>query len=89
MLFNLKTATIASLAVLAAATPTNGQGQCNTGDLLCCQSTQNTAPAPSSFLGGLLSLLGVVVQAVDLPIGVTCSPITVSSSLTSLFFYLC
>ena len=82
MLFNLKTTTlaIASLAVLVVATPApqNSNGQCNTGDLMCCENTQNTAPSPKDLLAGLLSILGINLQSADLPIGLTCSPITVS-----------
>ena len=70
-----KLAFIASLAVLAVATPTpQSSGQCNTGPVQCCQSTSSASdPATATLLG----LLGIVAQGVDVPIGITCSPITV------------
>ena len=70
-----KFAAVASLAVLAVATPTPGAEQCNTGDLQCCQSVQSSS---NSLVSTLLGLLGVVLGGVNVPIGVTCSPISVS-----------
>ena len=82
MFSGLKVATLASLAVLAVAAPQGpapiSASQCNTGNLQCCQSTQTSEPTPTSWLGGLLSILGVAAQGVSVPIGVTCSPISVS-----------
>ncbi|KAF6756238.1 hydrophobin-251 [Ephemerocybe angulata] len=62
-----QTATLVALATLAAA-------QCNTGPVQCCNSVQR-ADEPS--VAKLLGLLGIVVQDVTIPIGVTCSPISV------------
>ena len=72
-----KLAFVASLAVLAVATPTPipQSGQCNTGPVQCCEST-STASDPNT--AGLLGLLDIVAQGINVPIGVTCSPITVS-----------
>jgi len=48
--------------------------QCNTGDAQCCTSTtQATSPAATNLLG----LLGIVVQGVDVLVGLGCTPITV------------
>jgi len=48
--------------------------QCNTGDAQCCDSaTSATDPAAA----GVLSLIGVVVQGVDVLVGLGCTPITV------------
>ncbi|KAL5514050.1 hypothetical protein ACEPAG_2811 [Sanghuangporus baumii] len=71
-----KVFTVASLAILAVATPAPvpAENQCNTGALQCCDSVQQAdSPAASQLLG----LLGVVVQGVDALVGITCSPISV------------
>ncbi|KAI0075015.1 fungal hydrophobin, partial [Panus rudis PR-1116 ss-1] len=47
---------------------------CSTGPVQCCNSVQH-AGAPAA--AGLLGLLGVVVQDLNVPIGLTCSPISV------------
>ncbi|KAI0262040.1 fungal hydrophobin, partial [Gloeopeniophorella convolvens] len=54
--------------------------QCNVSGLQCCNSVQ-TESNPAVAL--LLGLLGVVLSGVNVPIGVTCSPITVIGSGTS------
>ncbi|TDL24349.1 fungal hydrophobin, partial [Rickenella mellea] len=75
-----KLAIVSSLAILAVATPTPGGGstppasQCNTAPVQCCNSVQKAgAPGVATLLG----LLGIVLQDVNIPIGVTCSPIDV------------
>ncbi|KAH9849343.1 fungal hydrophobin-domain-containing protein [Lenzites betulinus] len=89
-------ATVASLALLAAATPAKrwgspppttttvtvtapassptGGSTCSTGDIQCCNSVQSASDPATSLL---LGLLGIVVQGVDVLVGLTCSPITV------------
>ncbi|EIN06924.1 fungal hydrophobin, partial [Punctularia strigosozonata HHB-11173 SS5] len=54
-------------------TPTT-VSQCNTGSLQCCNSVESASSASASLL---LGLLGIVLDAVDVLIGVTCSPISV------------
>ncbi|KAJ3991680.1 fungal hydrophobin [Lentinula boryana] len=67
-----------------ATTTTVTASQCTTGDLQCCDSTTTAGSAAGA---ALLGLLGVVVQDVDVLLGLTCSPITVigvgSSSCSS------
>lgn len=46
---------------------------CNTGPVQCCQ---NIAGADGPMASQLLALLGVAVQDVNVPIGVSCNPIT-------------
>lgn len=89
MLFNMQIVIIASFITFVIATPTpqNNDGQCNTGQQVCCDNTQNTAPDPKSFLGGVLSLLDLSLGSADLPIGVTCSPISVSAQVMTLCNY--
>ncbi|TFK26944.1 fungal hydrophobin [Coprinopsis marcescibilis] len=67
--------TLALFVAAAAAGPLEArQGQCNTGPIQCCNSVQTAKdPATSALLG----LLGIVVQDLNIPIGVTCSPISV------------
>ncbi|KAI0764931.1 fungal hydrophobin-domain-containing protein [Fomes fomentarius] len=49
-------------------------GDCTTGPVQCCNSVQSaSSPAASTLLG----LLDIVVQGVDLLVGLTCSPITI------------
>lgn len=75
-MFN-KLAAISSLAVLAVATPAPNAvpaSSCDTGALQCCDSTSSTVtPAISKLFG----LLGISAQGVAIPIGITCSPISV------------
>ncbi|KAI0738381.1 fungal hydrophobin [Daedaleopsis nitida] len=68
--------TVATLAILAAATPAPGASpsSCSTGPIQCCQSVQKASdPAAAD----ILKSLGVVVQDVTALVGLTCSPINV------------
>ena len=79
---------LAAANPVALGTPTD----CATGDLQCCDTTETVSlPCPlfesladirdrqagSPAGAALLGLLGIVVQDVNVLIGVTCSPITV------------
>ncbi|RPD53870.1 fungal hydrophobin [Lentinus tigrinus ALCF2SS1-7] len=74
-----KLLSIASLAILAAATPTpggggSGSGDCSTGPIQCCDTVEKASdPAAADILASI----GVVVQDVDALVGLTCSPVTV------------
>ncbi len=67
--------TLSTLAILAAATPTARQASsCTTGAVQCCESTTTASdPVAASLLG----LLGIVLQDVNIPVGLNCSPISV------------
>jgi len=58
-------------AVFAGDLPAS---QCAVGHLQCCDSVQ---PAGSDAASQLLALVGANVQGVAVPIGITCSPISV------------
>lgn len=69
-----------SLVTLAVATPApnSADESCSTGSLQCCSSFQSSSdPVISTLLG----LLGIVLGGLDVDVGVTCSPITVSLKL--------
>ncbi|CAL1702830.1 unnamed protein product [Somion occarium] len=51
----------------------SGGGHCNTGPVQCCNSVQSAgSPEASKQLG----LLGIVLGDANIPVGLTCSPIT-------------
>ncbi|KAI0761490.1 fungal hydrophobin-domain-containing protein [Trametes elegans] len=80
MFLRLSALTIFVLPLLAAATPLDargggeGGGSCATGPIQCCDSTETAGSAAGSKL---LGLLGIVVQDVNVLLGVDCTPITV------------
>ncbi|KAI0330317.1 fungal hydrophobin [Cubamyces sp. BRFM 1775] len=88
---------VASLALLAAATPnqkrwdtptptvtvtvtatppvsTPPASSCSTGPIQCCNSLESASSAAGSLL---LGLLGIIVDGVDVLLGLDCSPISV------------
>ncbi|KAH9850881.1 fungal hydrophobin-domain-containing protein [Lenzites betulinus] len=65
--------TSASSPPAAPSAPAGGNGTCTTGSLQCCQSILS---ANSTALAPILSLLGVVLQDLDVPVGLSCSGIT-------------
>ncbi|KAK1231450.1 hypothetical protein PQX77_005430 [Marasmius sp. AFHP31] len=74
MKFN-KLFAVSSLATLAVATPLQSRaGSCNTGPIQCCNSVTSAKDPVASLLIGLL---GIVLQDVNVLVGLTCSPITV------------
>ncbi|KAK1222732.1 hypothetical protein PQX77_014404 [Marasmius sp. AFHP31] len=75
MMFN-KLFTLAAFTTLAVATPTglSARADCNTGPIQCCQTT-TTAKDP--IVTPILALIGVVLQDLNVAVGLTCSPITV------------
>ncbi|KAJ8090101.1 hypothetical protein PM082_018683 [Marasmius tenuissimus] len=75
MMFN-KLFTLAAFTTLAVATPTglSARGDCSTGPIQCCD-TVTTAKDP--VVAPILALIGVIVQDLNVGVGLTCSPITV------------
>jgi hypothetical protein len=78
MFSKLSIAIVSSLAILAAATPVPTDGgstnQCTTGSQQCCNEvTKASSPSASTLLG----LLGIVLQDVNVLVGLSCSPISV------------
>ncbi|KAL5522026.1 hypothetical protein ACEPAF_1882 [Sanghuangporus sanghuang] len=62
---------VASIAILAIATSV--PGQCDTSSKgMCCGSV---ASAGSKSVAPILEGLGIVVQDLNVPVGITCSPI--------------
>lgn len=62
------TVTITETATVTAVS------ECNTGSIQCCDSLSSSS---NPVTGLLLGLLGVVVEGINVPIGITCTPITV------------
>ncbi|OSD08040.1 hydrophobin 1 [Trametes coccinea BRFM310] len=65
---------LGALPILAAATPLATRDNCSTGPVQCCQSTEKANSAAGSMI---LGLLGIVLQDLDVVLGLNCSPITV------------
>ena len=83
MQFKLSALTTLALAGFAAATavrrtgtPTTPASQCNTADLKCCNSTQES-DSLTGPVTALLGLLGVNVGSITALVGLTCSPLTI------------
>ncbi|OSD02156.1 fungal hydrophobin [Trametes coccinea BRFM310] len=66
-------ARLAAIAALALPALVVAQS-CNTGAIQCCNSLQS-ATDPDLF--GMLAVLGVVVEDLDVLVGLGCTPITV------------
>ncbi|KAL1947101.1 hypothetical protein VTO73DRAFT_14062 [Trametes versicolor] len=65
---------IAATPLLAVATPLEARQTCSTGAIQCCQQTTT---ANSASAAAILGLLGIVLQDLNVPVGLTCSPISV------------
>lgn len=68
---------VIALITLASASPTKRTepaSQCDTAPVQCCDSVQSAgSPAAANELG----LLGIIVQDLNIPVGLTCTPISV------------
>ncbi|KAF9045352.1 fungal hydrophobin-domain-containing protein [Panaeolus papilionaceus] len=78
MFKNAASFSVLALPILAAATAVEldarQSGNCNTGDIQCCNNTfSNTA----TTLASLSSLLGISLPSISGLIGLACSPISV------------
>ncbi|KAJ4485426.1 hydrophobin 2 [Lentinula aciculospora] len=74
----------AAIATLAAATPTprdEPASSCSTGPVQCCDSVQSANS--SGGIAAILGLLGIVLQDLNVNVGLTCSPITVIGTSSS------
>ncbi|KAJ4466315.1 hydrophobin 2 [Lentinula aciculospora] len=73
----------AALATLAVATPAprdEPASSCSTGPVQCCESVQS---ANSAAIAPILASIGVVLQDLNVLVGLTCSPITVIGTSSS------
>ncbi|EEB98014.1 hypothetical protein MPER_02558 [Moniliophthora perniciosa FA553] len=70
--------TLAALASVVVAAPGHGgQGgakQCNTGSIQCCNTVDN---ASNEDVAKELGLVGLVIQDLNIPIGIQCNPIDI------------
>ncbi|KAL5523252.1 SC3_2 [Sanghuangporus sanghuang] len=69
-----KATSTTTVTVTATATATEPASQCNTGPIQCCDSVQS---ADSFTISTLLGLLGIVLEDLDVLVGLTCDPISV------------
>ncbi|KAI0628272.1 fungal hydrophobin [Trametes polyzona] len=76
MLFMLAAAftIVTTGAILAVASPTPRAQSCSTGKLHCCNSVQSSN---SLSLAPVLAAIGVVLQDLNIPIGIGCDPISI------------
>ncbi|KAF7288909.1 Hydrophobin 2 [Mycena indigotica] len=78
MFANLKYTAVLALATLAVAVPNSGLQSRNdpppSDSPQCCNSVVSST---SSVVSGLLALLGIDLGGANIPIGLSCSPITV------------
>ncbi|KAF9465657.1 fungal hydrophobin-domain-containing protein [Collybia nuda] len=74
---------VLALPLLAAATvlprtttPTTPASQCNTSNISCCNSSQESS-ALTGPVAALLGLLGIDIGSITGIVGLTCSPLTI------------
>jgi len=63
-----------TIVVTTTAPAASGGNQCSTGPVQCCNSVESSSSENSSKT---LGLLGIVLQGLDIPVGLNCSPISV------------
>ncbi|THG94808.1 hypothetical protein EW026_g6734 [Hermanssonia centrifuga] len=63
-----------TVTVTAPASTETTVSQCNTGSIQCCNQVVSSTSAEADLL---LGLLGVVLDGVDVLLGLDCSPISV------------
>ncbi|KAH9849352.1 fungal hydrophobin-domain-containing protein [Lenzites betulinus] len=64
-----------TVTITATAPPPSATGDlCSTGSLQCCQSVGG---ASDPVIGVILGLLGIVIDGVDVLLGLQCSPIKI------------
>lgn len=76
-MFRLAALTTLALVAFSAATPTSYYSKpevCSTGTTQCCDSVQ---PASSLTPAQLSSVLDILVDGLNVPIGLDCTPINV------------
>ncbi|KAM5541799.1 hypothetical protein V8D89_004528 [Ganoderma adspersum] len=81
MFSRVATFALAALPLLAAATPLEVRGgggeppsSCSTGPIQCCNTVEK---ASDSGAAAILGLLGIVLQDLNVLVGLSCSPISV------------
>ncbi|KAF9042076.1 fungal hydrophobin-domain-containing protein [Panaeolus papilionaceus] len=65
---------VLALPIFAAATAIPRDGDCNTGQINCCNSTMTSSLTTLAQLGGLL---GLSLPAIGGLIGLSCSPLSI------------
>ncbi|EMD32496.1 hydrophobin [Gelatoporia subvermispora B] len=68
------TPTVTVTVTAPASTATEPASNCSTGPIQCCDSVE-TASDPA--VATLLELLGIVVEGLDVLLGLNCSPVSV------------
>ncbi|VDC03175.1 unnamed protein product [Peniophora sp. CBMAI 1063] len=69
--------TVLALAAAVVAAPSGGSSSCNSGALQCCNQVQPAGSKNLDLPSGLLSLIPIDLSGLNVPIGITCTPINV------------
>ncbi|KAK0469244.1 hydrophobin [Desarmillaria tabescens] len=67
--------TVRSPTRVARNSPSGTPSQCSTGPVQCCDSVQSSKSG--GLVATLLGLLGINLGSADVPVGLTCSPLSV------------